>query len=108
MTDEPMFDGTGALNPVARASDPATSHEAAQSVRDLTEKQWGVLLILRWDGPATDEQIYAAFRRRGWLISPSGCRTRRKELVEAGLVEDSGRRGVTESGRSTVVWQATP
>ncbi len=38
--------------------------------------------------------------------SPSGLRTRRKELVDAGLVVDTGRRGTLRSGRLSIIWAA--
>jgi len=42
----------------------------------------------------------------GWLpsVSPSGLRTRRRELVDAGEVIDTGRREQLSSGRWATVW----
>lgn len=65
------------------------------------------------DAPMTDEELLAELSR--YLpVSPSGCRTRRAELVNAGWVEedrdDSGqvvkRRGST--GTLRIVWAAVP
>src|SRR5947199_355675 len=39
-------------------------------------------------------------------MNPSTQRPRRVELVEAGLVVDSGRRRHTPSGREAVIWRA--
>lgn len=50
----------------------------------------------------TDEQIQVA---EG--IDPSTERPRRVELVQAGLIRDSGRRRDLKSGRTAVVWIAT-
>lgn len=51
---------------------------------------------------ATDEQMQV-----GLDLNPSTQRPRRIELVEAGLVKDSGRTDKTRSGRSAVVWVVT-
>lgn len=51
---------------------------------------------------ATDEEV-----QRGLGMNPSTQRPRRVELVEAGLVVDSGARRETASGREAVVWVAT-
>lgn len=95
----------------ARSTDPAFSHEAAASVGDLTNAQEMILDALR-QGPATDEEIYLrlplfAKKSRKPIISVSGARTRRRELVDAGLVEDSGEHKLTEAGRKTTVWRVT-
>lgn len=99
----------------ARWGDPETSHDAARSVSALTEKRAAVLRTIRdfqkrsdiWHPEAvgaTDVDVAA------WYIgpsqSPSGLRTRRAELVDLGLVWDSGQRVRLPSGRMAIVWQA--
>jgi hypothetical protein len=92
--------------PRARAGDPQTSHDAAASVEHLRQSQIAVLATLVTLGePATDEQIADAYRGRWPRQSPSGLRTRRSELVEAGLVEDSGVRVTMSTGRKAIAWQ---
>ena len=49
----------------------------------------------------TDEEIALA-----WELNPSTSRPRRIELVNAGLVVDSGRTRKTISGRAATVWIA--
>lgn len=95
---------------VARRTDPGTSWQAARSVDRIRESQAQVLAILRRYGPMTDEEIasVAATWPEGTRQSPSGLRTRRAELVDLGVVKDSGLRGKTRSGRSTIVWEAAP
>lgn len=100
---------------VARRDDPGTSWEAADSVTGIRESQRVVLATLRRGGPMTDEQLLDQVTRalqNGYLeayrISPSGCRTRRAELVALGLVRDTGKRDLTVSGRHTIVWEAAP
>lgn len=92
---------------VARGTDPQTSWQAAQSIapEDLRASQVQVLDILRRHGPLTDEGIY---RYVNGEQSVSGARTRRSELVDAGLVRDSGARATTAAGRQTIVWEAKP
>lgn len=97
------------FDPVARVTDPDTSWAAARSVTDLTQKQAAVLSVLRSvDEGMTDEQIARQYDC-GWSRrvpqSPSGLRTRRKELVDLGLVRDSGRRAEMETGRMAIVWE---
>ena len=89
---------------VARSTDPQTSWQAARSIdpEGLRESQQQVLDILRRHGPLTDEGIY---RFVNGEQSVSGARTRRSELVQAGLVRDSGARGTTSAGRRTIVWE---
>lgn len=96
--------------PQARTTDPESSHKAARTVSKLAEKRAAVLAILR-DHPVglTDTGIASIHHTRQlpWQ-SPSGLRTRRNELVELGLVQDSGRVETTASGRQAIVWQSAP
>lgn len=93
--------------PVARRGDPETSHEAAASVTGLRESQAEVLGVIRRRGPMTDEEVLKVLIDRGerpW--TPSGARTRRSELVAAGVVRDSGRRKRLATGRRSILWEA--
>jgi len=97
-----------ALFAYARRTDPETSHEAAASVENLRASQHAVWALLREIGPSTDEELAEAVRQSPrFLISPSGLRTRRHELVDAGLVHDTGQRKILATGRRAVVWAAT-
>lgn len=93
----------------ARNTDPTTSHAAARSVRNQTDTHERILDLLERFGDATDEELVIYWRQMRDLadwpaISPSGLRSRRAELVDLGLVVDTGRRGKTASGRSCIVW----
>jgi hypothetical protein len=90
----------------ARTTDPETSHAAAASVRGLNRSRGLVYAVLEALGDATDEELYDEIVARHGIgrISVSGARTRRKELVELGLVVDSRVRRPMRSGRSAVVW----
>jgi hypothetical protein len=101
-----QFD-TSVRRPLARGGDPETSHEAARSIVELTEKQEFLRALLRREGPSTDEEIWnhmiicIGFP----LMSESGARTRRAELVAMNAVRDSGKRRKTRSGRNAIVWE---
>lgn len=92
--------------PRARLTDPETSRKAANSISlgDLRESQRIILSTIGNFGPVTDEEIYY-FVSGFHQISVSGARTRRKELVDMGLVRDSGHRGTTKAGRATIKWE---
>jgi predicted ArsR family transcriptional regulator len=91
--------------PVARTTDPGTSWGAAGSVTKvtITRTRAAILRVLMNVGPMTDEQIAMAVGSA--YTSPSGLRTRRKELVAAGRIRDSGRRERMDSGRWAIVWE---
>ena len=92
--------------PVARRTDPGTSWAAAKSIPTdkLRVSQLAVLTTLRLGDSMTDQEIEENYP--GPSQSPSGLRTRRKELVDQGLVEDSGARRRLRSGRQGIVWRA--
>jgi len=97
--------------PKARTGDPDTSHAAARSLDNLTERRQAVWAILLEHGPMTDEvllAIYEQFADDGLVPpqSPSGVRTRRNELTKRGLAIDTGQRASTMSGRQAIVWHA--
>jgi len=95
----------------ARKSDRRTSHDAAGTLTGemLSGIQKVVVAILAKYGPMTDEALvrkYAEVRANNSRIpktTDSSLRTRRSELVAAGLVFE---RGVvkTESGRMATLW----
>lgn len=94
------------MRAVARRGDPDTSWAAAASLDPnvLRESQRVVLRLLREDGPMDDEHLVS---RLAGVLSPSGARTRRAELVAKGLVYDTGQRVTLLSGRKAIVWSAT-
>lgn len=93
--------------PRARLTDPETSHAAASSVSEIAHTHKIIVTLLRLDGPQTDEELLLLWNDRiAKRISPSGLRTRRSELVDRGLVRDSGSRRALSSGRKAIVWEA--
>lgn len=95
--------------PTARSTDPHTSHLAAASITrtHISTVQTHIIQLLTQHGPMTDEQIADRYRHHVMLpaCSPSGLRTRRSELVAIGTVRDSQQRGITASGRATIIWE---
>jgi hypothetical protein len=86
----------------ARRSDPTTSHEAAASVtiRALNASQEVALLLLRWRGPSTLEELVDEARARELALSDSRIRSAAAELVALDLVHDTGARRPTRSRRT--------
>jgi len=83
----------------ARRTDPMTSHEAAWSLGDLSEKQGRVLALFDARTLATDAQLRADYRRVYGPVAESTVRTRRRELQDLGLVVLEDVKGFTTGGR---------
>lgn len=90
----------------ARREDPATSHEAAAGISDrLRELQQRVLALFERHGPMTHHALIAAYRAAHGPAAESTIRTRCAELVEKGLIRDTGRRAAVSSKREGIVWE---
>lgn len=91
------------IAPASFWSPPPKVHEDTLNLSQAT-----VLNILREHGPMTDDRlvlVYPAFSSH--RQTPSGIRTRRRELADLGFVEDSGYNSKTlATGRSAIVWKA--
>jgi len=88
--------------PVARTTDPGTSHAAAKSVRNQSDTHSRIIALLEF-GPKTDEEIFLGLAANGYKISQSGARTRRKEMVDVGKIVKVGeKRGGTN--RLMSIW----
>jgi hypothetical protein len=92
-----------------RPNNPSTSWEAAISVTsdtaiDLYRRIRKALLL---GTGLTDEELVErmVYLFPSFNFSPSGLRSRRSELVEAGWVEDSGEKRPTRAGRPAIVWR---
>jgi hypothetical protein len=94
----------------ARWTDPETSHDAAASLDPitLTSIQAKVLDVLQTRGPRPDVELVILYHARYGSAGESTIRTRRRELVDLGLVRDTGERVVLQSGRHAIVWEAIP
>ena len=89
-------------NPPAGANHPDTSHAAAESMKPVAQplRQKVFSMIAGMPDGATCEQV------EQHLCLKSGCASARiNELVtKFGMIEDSGQRRTTTSGRSAIVW----
>jgi len=103
----------------ARNTDPETSHEAADSIADLTARQREVLYVMSKyrvgkvadhvlveDHVLRTEQSPQSIRSRRAELVKAGL-VDRAELVKAGLVEHTGDYVKTVSGRRARVWAVT-
>jgi hypothetical protein len=90
----------------ARRTDPETSHAAARSISSdkLRQSQDEVLRLFDVGGNMTDVEVALLASVEGVVQSPSGLRTRRRELVDLGLLKDTGKRERLLSGRQAIVW----
>lgn len=92
----------------ARTTDPSTSFEAAASVKNMTETQKAIAMLLLT--PRTDEDLVDAYytladRGGAPYASPSGIRSRRAELTMQGVVVATLDRVKLRSGRHAIVWK---
>lgn len=82
-------------------SNASTSQAAALEIREhLPRLERMVLERIAWWGPLCDHELEAALRMAHQTVS-----ARRRGLVLRGLVEDSGIRRKTASGRNAIAWQ---
>lgn len=87
-----------------RNTDPFTSRLAAESVEGkIRASQQEALTLFRIHGPMTLDQAVEAYNRAGFKLAqtPSGLRTRIKELREKGKLEVLGT--VKVPGKRTAV-----
>ena len=92
----------------ARNTDPQTSHDAAESVKNLSETQSRILNLFELpnNGYTDEELISSYFKHYGYWFpaSDASIRSRRAELVKRGELRDSGQKRLTKLGRGTTVW----
>lgn len=89
---------------LARNSDPATSHAAADSMRGVSEAQRArIVKTLEASGPLGAEQIGDVMRLDAYAI-----RKRTAELQQAHLIEPTGDTRRTRSGRAERIWRLVP
>lgn len=91
----------------ARSTDPITSHEAAESItyETATRIQQNILDLFARYKTLDDKTLLTYYRRfYGWASAESSVRTRRHELVEAGLIKNSGLKMKQDNGRRAILW----
>lgn len=99
MNDDDLFDW--ATSAYARRSDPETSHEAAESVRQ-TELE-NITFVALWEYGEKGATVYELVEKTGLplvTVSP-----RLAPLCRKGYAEDTGLRRPGPSGRNCIVWR---
>lgn len=96
--------------PLARPSDPDTSHDSVPA-REKRELQKLAILELLRAAPGTDHDLEARYAKqrlaKRWPATRSdSVRKRRSELKAEGRVYDTGMRDGLPGGRASVVWAA--
>jgi len=91
----------------ARSTDPITSHEAGESItyKTATEIQKNILVLFMKHKTLDDKTLLKYYRGAfDSEVADSSVRTRRHELVEAGLIKDSGLKIKQRNGRRAILW----
>lgn len=97
--------------PLARPTDPQTSHDAVPTRERRALQKRAILLLLNEGGPMTDHELtwqYSNQRnRRGWPATQNdSVRKRRAELKNDGRVVDTGRVSGFAGSPASIVWAA--
>ena len=86
--------------PTARRSDPGTSHEAAESAKELAARHHRIILAALSRGPAGKDRIAALTNLSGTQVARRTC-----ELHRAGKIEPTGRTVTSTAGRQEREWR---
>jgi hypothetical protein len=92
----------------ARATDPATSHEAAAKVGSSFDSMIDVLRILEAIGTGIDEAIVDAAPRMAVARTPQRIRSARADAERIEWVRHTGELQTTRAGGRSRVWELTP
>ena len=86
--------------PAARRSDPATSHQAAESAKELAARHHKIILEALRRGPAGKDRIAALTQLTGTQVARRTC-----ELQRQGLIEPTGVVVRSTAGRAEREWR---
>lgn len=85
-----------------------TAREAAEVVKEKAPVLRQLVLDEIEREPQTGEQVHARLRASGVATVLYSVKPRLSDLSQMGLITDSGRRGLSESGKArSIVWRAT-
>ena len=88
----------------ARANDPITSFQAADSIKDIAKMHSDVIVAgLKRFGPMGKDQI-----ANNTGLQPNQVSRRLSELEEIGLIELTGQKVKSNSGRAEREWRLKP
>lgn len=107
-TRTPIHEISTPVKAKVRRNDPDTSWDAAVSqAPDKTRRLYvAIHRVLLARGPMTDDELLHSFDTLRFTHTPSGVRSRRKELAEAGWVRDTGDKRPSNAGSPSIVWAA--
>jgi len=87
--------------PMARSSDPSTSHGAADAAKALQARHHRIILqTLRVHGPLGKDGIAARSHLEGVAVA-----RRTTELARAGLIRETGKKVLSTAGRLEREWE---
>lgn len=86
--------------PTARRSDPITSHDAAESAKELAARHHRIIVAALSRGPAGKDRIAALTSLSGTQVARRTC-----ELHRQGLIEPTGRTVTSTAGRQEREWR---
>ncbi|OAZ40916.1 hypothetical protein A9Z40_02960 [Microbacterium arborescens] len=97
--------------PLARLTDPHTSHNATPARPKREQQKLAILSLLREVGPMTDHELTWQYDRKrarnGWPATRSdSVRKRRAELKNEGRVYDTGHVSGFAGSPASIVWAA--
>ena len=97
------------VEPTARLTDPITSVLAAraQTPNKVRNEHRLVLELLQFEPLSDFDLASRATQALHRPVKQTSIGVRRKELVTIGLVRDSGRKGVSDTGSPCIVWEIT-
>lgn len=95
----------------ARASDPATSSLAAETVP--VNRHMGYVLAAARElyispEPFTDADLITYLHMHGWALTEQSVRSRRAEAIRHGWIKVTDRDGVSSTGRACRRYRITP
>lgn len=104
MTQADLFDGVTFGEPLARRTDPETSHKAAKRMipRAGTDRMAVLLELYKRRAGLTDYDLARLLGRQ-----QNSMGKRRGELRDAGFVEPTEHRRPAPTGSPTIVWRIT-
>jgi hypothetical protein len=106
------FDASTQPMPTPRSWSTATgetSREAAVKARSVSSELCRTILAyIRENGPASPEELREALSPLGFSQLTNSYRARTSDMAHAGLLINSGERGLSESGSRVIRWGLAP
>lgn len=109
MTDDDGTTAAVSAPPLARSSDPATSHVSGQAAAVALphSMQW-VMRVMSDGKPRIDEEIYDDAVSGGFKNDSTRTRQGRRVLVRRGILKFTGKTRLTSRKRPAQEWEISP